>query len=111
MIFSISISIISLIFSIVFSRLQIKHNKYSVKPIASIIIGDYEDDIYIKLRNDGNGPLTITKSIFSTNENTANSLIELFFLDITWTTFIEELNGRSISPNNELVLLQKNSKT
>lgn len=57
------VSVLSIIITLVFSRLQVIHNKNSVKPISSIQFDDYEDKIAVTLQNVGTGPLII-KQLF-----------------------------------------------
>ncbi len=40
-------------------RSQRTHNKNSVKPILNIIVGDYEDDIFVRIDNNGVGPAIV----------------------------------------------------
>jgi hypothetical protein len=56
------LSLISLWISIAALRHQRKHNRLSVRPLAYIMIGDYEDRVFVKLTNNGTGPMII-KSI------------------------------------------------
>lgn len=74
---AIVISIISIIFTTTFSILQVKHNKNSVRPIASILLNDYENLLSVYIENVGTGPLTITKLSCSDGFHEENSLIEL----------------------------------
>lgn len=58
-IFAVIISIISMVFTVIFSVLQIKHNKNSVRPISAIKVTDYENKISVRIDNVGTGPLII----------------------------------------------------
>ena len=101
------ISVISLITSIVFSRLQMKHNKNSVRPISSITVSDYEDDIAVKIKNVGTGPLMIKALKFKDNLQESSVLISMMpKINQLWRTFTEAVDGRTIPVGGELVLLE-----
>ena len=51
------VSLLSLVVSIIALAIHRKHNYMSVKPIAHFSKGDYEDCLFIKLKNYGTGPL------------------------------------------------------
>jgi len=38
---------------------QRKHNRLSVRPLAYIMFGDWEDEIFVKVVNNGTGPMII----------------------------------------------------
>ncbi len=61
------ISTVSMVFTVIFSVLQIKHNKNSVRPISAIKVSDYENKISVRIENVGTGPLLIKKMI-ATND-------------------------------------------
>ena len=52
-------SISSIVLTIKALKVQKQHHLKSVKPIGYITVGDYEDDIYISIVNNGVGPLII----------------------------------------------------
>jgi len=53
------VSSASMIFTVIFSILQRKHNKNSLKPIPTIQTTNYENLISVKIDNVGTGPLTV----------------------------------------------------
>jgi hypothetical protein len=53
---SVAVAIIAIFVSIKALRHQREHNKLSVKPLAQVLIGDYENRVYVKLVNTGTGP-------------------------------------------------------
>ena len=59
------ISIVSLVFAIISSFIQMKHNKNSIKPITDIRVQDYEDLLAVRIENVGTGPLVIKKLRFT----------------------------------------------
>lgn len=88
---AIFISLLSLGSSIYFSCLQIRHNKNSVRPVSSIRLDDYENELAVKIKNAGTGPLIIKKLIFKNKNYTSNSLISLIpLIEQNWDPFIEE---------------------
>lgn len=109
------VSGLSMVFSIIFSKLQIKHNKNSVKPIATISVSDYENLLSVNISNAGTGPLTITKFIASTSTTEANTLIELMpNIKQYWSTFEEQIEGTTVPINGTITLVEitpKNDET
>lgn len=106
------VSIVSIFCSVKYSKLQIEHNINSVRPISSIIINDYEKKIAVIINNDGTGPLIIKKFIAVNSNQKKYSLIELMpHINQPWTTFVETLEGRSISVGNKINLIEINPLT
>jgi hypothetical protein len=109
-IIALSVSIASIVFTYIQLRIQRTHNKKTVKPIGRIIIGDYENQIFVKLENSGVGPLII-KEILTKNKKiqTTNSFISILPDDlkrrITWTNFTGDYQGRTIIPGQSLELV------
>ena len=89
-----------------------RFNRQSVRPIAEIHTCDYEDDVSVSLRNVGTGPLTIKSFVCTNGQIKSESLVKVVNLshDVTYTTFEEELLGRTIPPNESIVLIRLNSK-
>jgi hypothetical protein len=54
------LSLCAVIISILTARSQKTHNKNSVRPLLGIVVGDYEDDLYVRIDNNGVGPAIIT---------------------------------------------------
>lgn len=106
-IFAVVISIISMVFTVVFSLYQLKHNKNSVKPISAIKISDYEDELAVKLENVGTGPLTIKRLFFKNEYQESSTLISMMpSIEQPWTTFTESVDGWTIPVGGQLTLLK-----
>lgn len=115
------ISAVSAVVLIVTLFLQRKFNRNNVRPIINVIIGDYEDDIYVKLVNNGIGPAIITALECEyygdvVKKGKRSSLIGLLNENGTtsyeideYTTFDEDIKGRTISPKSEIILVQLNN--
>lgn len=101
-------SVAAFVVSIIFSCLQVKHNRTSVKPIASIVVGDYENLIYVEIRNVGTGPLTINSLIIEADgDDSFKRLIDLFpNIGQMWDDFVDDVAGRTIGVKGKLVLLR-----
>jgi hypothetical protein len=91
------------------SRAQHKHNQLSVTPLVNF--GDYETELFVKLVNNGTGPMVI-KSITiigaaNPSEPLINAMPDLPRNDlVTWRHFAGDSTGRSIrAGGGELVLL------
>ena len=101
------ISVISLVTTIIFSRLQIKHNKNSVRPISAIKVSDYENDIAVKLENVGTGPLLIKRLRFKDRLRESSTLISMMpKIDQLWTTFTGAVDDWTIPVDGKLILLE-----
>ena len=106
---AVMISVLSLIASIVFSRLQMKHNINSVRPISSIRANDYEDNIAVKIANVGTGPLMIKSLKFKDALQESASLISMMpKIDQPWDDFTENANGWTLSVGGSLTLIELN---
>lgn len=106
------ISVVSMIFTVLFSFAQLKHNKNSVRPISAIKFGDYENYIYVRIDNVGTGPLTITELRFKRGSQETDSLISMMPpIDQLWNTFTGCVDGWTIPVNGALMLLELYPKT
>lgn len=47
------LSLISLYLSHAALRHQREHNRLTVRPLAYVVVGDYENQLFVKLRNNG----------------------------------------------------------
>ena len=114
----IAIAFVSIIIAYKTLDNQKKHNMKSVRPIVDILIGDYEEDIHVKLRNQGVGPAIINEIVceyfgnIAVESTTWTSLIDLLgepafpSSKVTeYGTFVENINGRTIAPGGEIVLV------
>jgi hypothetical protein len=104
--------VIALIFTAISLQVQRKHNRLSVKPIAIISVGDYENELAVHIQNKGTGPLVIKKLSFS-NENgkTEKAIINFFgseFKDVIWSTFVADIDSWTILPNEAKTLIKLN---
>ncbi len=105
-------SVVSIVISIVFSLLQIRHNKYSVRPISAIEVKDYEDLLAVSIANKGTGPLIVKRMRCKRSKKYAKehaTLIEMM-PDISafqqWSTFTECIDGWTIPVGGTIVLLE-----
>lgn len=106
-IFAVIISIVSMIFTVIFSLQQLKHNKNSVKPISAIKFSDYEDELAVKLENVGTGPLTIKKVVFKNEFQESPTLISMMPpINQLWATFTESVDGWTIPAGGQLIFLK-----
>jgi len=105
------ISVFSLIVSIRAMKLQQRHDKKSVQPIPQIIVGDYENRLYVAIENAGVGPLIINHvAVSNVQSNEIKSSIIAHMPDLPygvyWEDFSERIEGRAISAQKRLVLLE-----
>lgn len=87
---------------------QRTHDKLSVRPLGSIVYGDFEGHLYVRLENDGVGPLIVRKFRALSGSEEFSSLIEAMPDhpdEVSWTNFVEAVEGRSLSPGGSLPLI------
>jgi hypothetical protein len=83
----------------------------AIRPLAYIMVGDYENQIFVKVVNNGTGPMII-KSI--TVNDRAQPLIDAMPAlpdGIHWTNFVEDTENRSVPAGGELVLIDFSSQS
>lgn len=106
------IAFFALIFTAITLRVQRKHNRLSVKPIAIISAADYENELAVYLQNKGTGPLIIKELSFIIQDGRKeNALIDFFdsdFDNVSWSTFVKDINGWAILPNESKTLIKLN---
>ncbi|HEY1403298.1 MAG TPA: hypothetical protein VGB05_04165 [Pyrinomonadaceae bacterium] len=103
------ISFLSILLTFIALSLQRQHNFKSVTPIASILIGDFEDNLHVTLKNTGIGPAIIEQfRVFYEKEEKDNiiSWMPISPMGINWANFTPNIDGRSITPNESLIVLQ-----
>lgn len=103
------IALLSLAVSLWFFWIQRKHNRLSVKPILTLVKGDYEDNIFVKLRNKGFGPLIIENiKVFKEDDNKSSNIMD-FMPNLpegkSWSGFSGVLDNVVLSPNEERILV------
>lgn len=120
-IFTLVISIIAVIVSVTTLLIQNFTIRKQYEPILDIVLGDYYEDKYIKLENNGCGPATICESKFRI-ENTCKSSPKLAYneylqkkgkapiKDSDWETFIDNIEGRTIGAEKEKTIIYLKSK-
>lgn len=106
---AIIISIISLFVAVWSLYSQKKHNQLSVKPIAHFSKGDYENQIFVRIKNYGLGPLIINKFEITRDNQLFKRLIDSFDeidTPFVWDTFTDDIEGRVLAPQKEFTLIQ-----
>jgi|GraSoiStandDraft_4_1057263.scaffolds.fasta_scaffold427376_2 hypothetical protein len=84
------------------ARAQHEHNQLSVRPLGNIMFGDYETDLFVRLENNGTGPMVIKSITVIGAANPSEPLIkampDLPRNDlVTWRHYIaSDTTGRSI---------------
>lgn len=105
------VSFLSIVLTCVNLRMQRTHNRKSVCPIGQITVGDYENSIFVRLRNDGVGPLIIEKvAVFRDDREEDSEIAIIEFMPelpdgYQWETFLRDIRGRAISANEQLTLI------
>jgi hypothetical protein len=93
-------------------QVQRKHNKLSVKPIAIVSVADYENELAVRLQNKGTGPLIIKNLSFTDSsgkiEKSIIDFIDSSFKNVVWSTFVADIGGWAILPNETKTLIELN---
>lgn len=103
------VSALSVFFTWKALKIQRIHNHLSVRPLPYITVGDYENQLFVKIRNNGTGPLIIRKlSVLGVEEPSSTLVSNMPMLDsgVVWTNFTAASEGRSIPVGGEMVLLE-----
>lgn len=103
------ISVLSVFFTWRALKHQLTHNSLSVRPLPYITVGDFEDTIYVKIRNNGTGPLIVQAiSVPGASDPSAPLVSNMPRLlpGVIWTNFAGATVGRSIPVGGEMVLLE-----
>jgi hypothetical protein len=90
-------------------RTQQRHNELSVRPLAEILVADYEDCLRVKLCNNGIGPMIITNLKVSDGASEKTNLIDWMPelpADRPWNNFAGDIRDRSLAPGSEIVLIE-----
>jgi hypothetical protein len=93
---------------------QLKHNQLSVRPLAYVTLGNYENHLYVKVRNNGTGPM-IVKSVncIGADDPTVSLLrcMPPMPPQLCWTDYVEAVKDRSTPPGGEIMLLELSQKS
>jgi hypothetical protein len=103
------VSFLSILLTFLALWLQRRHNFKSVTPIASILMGDFEDTLQVTLRNTGIGPLIIERFRVLGETGETSDIISWMPESptrIDWATFTANIDGRSVPPNESVIVLQ-----
>jgi hypothetical protein len=106
---AVCVSFVSVLLTVWSVTGQRKHNRLSVRPLASISLADCEDRLTVRLDNNGVGPLIVQKILVSDGQSVKNSVID-WMPDLPygfqWNAFNKDLQARSLAPGKKIVLLQ-----
>lgn len=113
---SMVIAMIALLLSLYSICSQIKFNKKSIIPICDVVLGDYEECLFVKIKNVGLGTMIID-SVNCTNLRTGESeniLVNLLpDVDQKWEDFSGALEKKAVSADTEIYMMKicpKNDK-
>jgi Sel1 repeat len=108
-IFALLMSAVSIVVSLRALKTQRQHNVLSVRPLPEVTVADYEDSLRVKVRNNGSGPMII-KSLSVSDANAQKESLIDWMPELPggrpWTNFSHALTNRSLSPGDQIVLLE-----
>ncbi|WP_216701343.1 hypothetical protein [Methylibium sp. T29] len=102
------ISLVSLYVSHRTAKHQETHDRMSVRPLVYIGVGDYENRIYVKIQNNGVGPLILKRITIDGASEPDKPLIHAMPKlppMAAWTNFVEDISSRSVPPGGEVFLV------
>jgi len=109
------VSVFSLAISIWALLTQRKHNRNSLKPIAQITLGDYLGQLYVRIDNNGTGPLLVKEFAATSHTTSFNNLITAIDANIRsaiiWINLVEEIALKTILPGKSLTLIKAELST
>ena len=108
------LSAISVFLSLAALKHQRTYSRLTVRPLGYVMLGDYEDHLFVKLRNNGTGPMIVKKIIVVGASNPSEPLINAMPSlppKVSWTTFVEECEDRSVPAGGELVLVELSAES
>lgn len=107
---AIVISAFSLALGFVSIWMERRNFSLSIRPLAAINLGDYENELFVVLQNLGVGPLRITKlQVLRDSELIGTSLIdEMPALPegLFWSTFVGSIEKRALAAGGQIFLLR-----
>lgn len=106
------LALLATCFAAVISYLALKHQRQhdalSVRPLPEVSYVDYEDKLRIALRNNGTGPLIITRLVAGNGKEVRDRVLSWMPdlpEELEWTNFSGNVDGRSIAPSGSITLL------
>ena len=87
---------------------QETHDRMSVRPLVYLALGDYENRIYVKIQNNGVGPLILKRITIEGAAEPNKPLIEAMPElppKAEWTNFVEDIADRSVPAGGEVFLI------
>jgi hypothetical protein len=88
---------------------QRKHNELSVRPLAEVTVADYENSLWVKVRNNGSGPMIVKQITVSNGQDAKDTILDWMPTlpnGRPWTTFSHSLKNRTLLPGAEMTLLE-----
>ena len=120
--FAVVIGLCAVVVSLASLISQRKYNRNSVRPILNIVVGDYLNDIYVRIENKGVGPAVITSTCCEYKfadgkcfeEEVLYELIDSIGISGTriecYTDFVENIKNRTISQKESVTLMEVSDK-
>lgn len=83
------------------------HYRKSLRPIASISIGDYENTLFVTLQNDGPGVMIVSNiEVLKSGTDEKKSALKKFMpLGLTWDTYVNDIRERAFASGKDIQLV------
>lgn len=102
------LSVAALLVAIFALWTQRRHDRISLKPLASIVLQDFDDNIRVKVSNAGVGPMIITQVITEDKDSLMRKGYPIEWFEekhYFWDNFNKPADGKILAVGDELVLL------
>jgi len=101
------VSIVSIGIGVITLRTQQEYNRLSVRPIGIITFSDYENNLAIKIKNAGMGPMILT-SVETVDNSGINKNYPIDWMPskYIWTNFRRNLQNHAIIAGDSIILLE-----
>ncbi|THD70428.1 MAG: hypothetical protein E7813_08355 [Bradyrhizobium sp.] len=109
-IFAVLASAVSFTIAAINMMMQRKHNRKSVLPIGHISVGDYENQIFVRIWNYGIGPMLIKRVVVAgeggvKQEAAIIDLMPKLPGEYHWSTFVGNISDRTIPAADHISLI------
>jgi hypothetical protein len=110
--FSLALSFVALIATFYQAHLQRVHNQKSVKPLVQVDLEDRDGSLYVRIQNNGVGPIIVRKLTFTKGEQSYERIQDGLEIDPKsyYHVDVNETNTKVIAPSNFLVVFSEKLK-
>lgn len=107
--YSLTLSAVALIATFYQAHLQRVHNQKSVKPLVQIDLEDRDGSLFVRVQNNGVGPMIVRKITFTKGEHSYERIQDCLEIDpkCYYHVDVNETNTKVIAPGNFLIMFSE----